>query len=116
MMKPKPCPFCGATPKVSKKKLAMNTVFVIDQIHYKECYLYGFREPENEGYVDEESAIKSWNKRFRECDRDALLELAKDIEGSVKDAGGEGSVSLMMLDIADRILNCCDVEVVSNED
>lgn len=59
----KPCPFCGATPRVKAKNLGTETVYVIDQLHYSGCYLDGFREPDNQGYVSPEAAIKAWNRR-----------------------------------------------------
>lgn len=62
----KPCPFCGATPRIKRKKLVTEDVFSIDQIHYDDCFLLGFKEPDNKGYITEEAAIKAWNRRVNE--------------------------------------------------
>ena len=62
----KPCPFCGATPRIKRKKLVIEDVFLIDQIHYDDCFLLGFKEPDNRVYITEEAAIKAWNRRVNE--------------------------------------------------
>lgn len=89
MNKLKPCPFCGATPRIKTKRLCPDTVFTIDQLHYPDCFLHGFTEPENEGYVSSDAAISSWNRRadhFRDVakmvDREELLKVADEIEES----------------------------------
>lgn len=57
----KPCPFCGAPAKIAYFDSAETLSFTYTHVvcDNPDCWV----QPESAGFIDEQSAVKAWNRR-----------------------------------------------------
>lgn len=69
------CPFCGGDARVQKVNAIVGVKFTVC---CGNCYCMGHETT----YLvsTREKAVEAWNKRANDCDREALLALAKDLD------------------------------------
>lgn len=93
----KSCPFCGGAPV---ERYPGGTAYGIE---CESCHI-------GTAYVclsDYRQSVDAWNRRADECDREALLDVCREIE----DADVDGCI-----DWADRIRNACGVKDVVDDE